>query len=140
MTFLKEKIQKKTVGFWIACASSVIALITLIMFAVYRSKGGEGSAVVVACLLIGIVAHIALFFYDGKFGDFIAIVPAFLYALGAASAIGGGVGNLADWASNIVLFGVKELAPLTIAMAAVGMVASILAIVSCFMTREKIEK
>lgn len=140
MSYLKERLSKKTWAYWLVCGSALVALVCLIMFAVYSGRGGAGSAgTVVTCLVLGIVAHIALFFYDGKYGNFIAILPAFLYMIGGGSALGGGVGNIADMMSGIICFGIPELAPLTIAMGVVGVVASVMAVVGCFFTREKTE-
>lgn len=140
MNYLKERFQKKTLGYWLVCASALIALACLIMFCVYKSQGGVADMGVIACLVLGIAAHIALFFYDGKYGNFIAIIPAFLYMLGGGLALGGGVGNIADMISGIVCFGIPELAPLTIAMGVIGMIAAVIAVVGCFLTREKTER
>ncbi len=140
MSYLKERFSKKTWVYWMLCGSALLALVCLIMFASYQGQGGAGSAAdVITCLVIGIAAHIALFFYDGKFGDFVAVLPACLYAYGGLSALGGGVGNIADMINGIVCFGIPELAPMTIAMGVIGMVAAVIAVVGCFFTRDKTE-
>ena len=141
MSYLKERLNKKTWAYWLVLGSALVALACMIMFLSYKGQGGAGStASVVTCLVIGIVCHIALFFYDGKYGNFLAILPACLYAYGGLSALGGGVGNIADMISGIVCFGIPELAPLTIAMGVIGMIAAVIAVVGCFLTREKTEQ
>ena len=78
---IKEKFTKKTVGFYLALGAAVVALVGLIMFAVYNGQGGEKNAWVVVTLLLGIAIELVLFFYDGKFGDLIAAVPSILFAV-----------------------------------------------------------
>lgn len=128
---LKEKLKNKTIAYWIGCAA---ALVGLIVFGVYKSRAGEGTGWIFALLIIGILAQVALFFYDGKFGDFIAVVPPVLYVLSLALGLSGGVGNIADAVSNIVMFGLPELAPLNYAIAVILGIATVAAIVPCFMS------
>lgn len=134
---LKEKLSNKTIAYWLGCAAAVIALVGLIIFAVYKSRAGEGTGWIFALIIIGILAQVALFFYDGKYGDFIAILPPVLYVLSLALGLSGGVGNIADAVSDIIMFGIPELAPLNYAIAAILGAATIVAVVLCFMTREK---
>ena len=54
-----------------------------------------------------------------------------------ALELSGGVGNIADEISDIVMFGIRELVPLNYAVTALLGIAGIAAIVPCFMTREK---
>lgn len=136
---LKEKLKNKTIAYWIGCAAALVALVGLIVFCVYKSRAGEGTGWIFALLIIGILAQVALFFYDGKFGDFIAVVPPVLYVLSLALGLSGGVGNIADAVSNIVMFGLPELAPLNYAIAVILGIATVAAIVPCFMSRERAE-
>ncbi len=134
---MKEKLKNKTVAYWLGCAAAAVALVGLIVYGVYKGRAGEGTGWVFALIIIGIAAQVALFFYDGKFGGFIALVPPILYFLAMALELSGGVGNIADEISDIVMFGIRELVPLNYAVTALLGIAGIAAIVPCFMTREK---
>ncbi len=134
---MMEKLRKKRLGYWLALGAALIAVIGMIIFAVYQGKGGEGTSMIYVFALIGIVLQIALFFYDGKLGDFLAIGAAVLYVLALGYSLEGGVGNITDAVSNIVLFGIAELAPMNYMIAIVFGISVLLSIVSCFTKREK---
>lgn len=135
---IKEKFTKKTVGFYLALGAAVVALVGLIMFAVYNGQGGEKNAWVVVTLLLGIAIELVLFFYDGKFGDLIAAVLSILFAVAMCLTIKGGYGNIADHIEgDIVMWGKWQLAGLNIAMAVTLVVAIVASVVSCFVKREK---
>ena len=107
---MMEQLRQQRLGYWLALGAALIAVIGMIIFAVYQGKGGEGTSMIYVFALIGIVLQIALFFYDGKLGDFLAIGAAVLYVLALGYSLEGGVGNITDAVSNIVLFGIAELA------------------------------
>lgn len=132
-----DKVKNKTWAYWLGCGAAVIALVGLIVYGVYKGKSGEGTGWIFALIIIGIAAQVGLFFYDGKFGDFIAIAPPVLYALSLGLGLSGGVGNIADAVSDIVMFGIPELAPLNYAMTVLLGIATVLTIVPCFLTRQK---
>lgn len=135
---IKEKFAQKTVGFYLALAAAVVALVGLIIFAVYNGQGGEKNTWVVVTLLLGIALEIVLFFYDGTFGDIIATLPPMLFAVAMCLTILGGYGNIADHIEgNIVMWGKWELAGLNIAMVVVLLVAIVVSVVSCFVKRQK---
>ena len=135
---IKEKFAKKSVGFYFALVAAVVALVGLIMFAVYNGQGGEKNAWVVVTLILGIALELVLFFYDGKFGDLIATIPSILFAVAMCLTILGGYGNIADHIEgDIVMWGNWQLANLNIAMVVVLMIAIVASVVSCFLKREK---
>lgn len=134
---IKEKLEQKTIGYYIAFAAAVVALIGLIIYFAYVGQGGIANAAVIICVLIGIGVEVLLFFYDKKFGDLIAITPAILFSVGFVVSLADGVGNIADAVEDIVMYGIKELAPLNYTIAVFFFIATVAAIVACFIKREK---
>ena len=100
---------------------------------------GVGSGGIYAFIIIGILCQVALFFYDGKLGPVLSVGAAVLYALAFGFSVSGGVGNITDYFTGVVCFGIPALAPLNFVIAALLLISTILSIVVCFMRREKSE-
>lgn len=135
-----EKLKNKTIGYWIGCVAALLTLAGIIVFGAYQGRGGAGSGAVYAFGIIGIALWIALFFYDGFLSDLISIAAAVLYTLALGYSLVGGVGNITDAVSNIVLFGIAELAPMNYAMAALFGIGAVLTVVACFLRKSKENK
>ena len=134
-----SKLKRKTAGFWLACAAILFAIAGLIVFGIYQSQKGVGIGGIYAFIIIGILCQVALFFYDGKLGPVLSIAAAVLYALAFGFSVSGGVGNITDYFTGVVCFGIPGLAPLNFVIAALLLISTILSIAVCFMRREKSE-
>ena len=69
----------------------------------------------------------------------LSIAAAVLYALAFGFSVSGGVGNITDYFTGVVCFGIPGLAPLNFVIAALLLISTILSVVVCFMRREKSE-
>ena len=132
-----EKLKSKTIGYWLMSVAILAAIIGIVLFAVYKNRGGEGIPAIFAFAAIGIACQVILFFYDGKFGALFAIAAVVMYALALGFNLSGGVGNITDNVLGIVIYGHPELAVMNYAMAVVFGIGMLLPAVGCFMNRQK---
>lgn len=132
-----EKLKSKTIGYWLMSVAILAAIVGIVLFAVYKNRGGEGIPAVFAFAAIGIACQVILFFYDGKFGALFAIAAVVMYALALGFNLSGGVGNITDNVLGIVIYGHPELAVMNYAMAVVFGIGMLLSAVGCFMNRQK---
>lgn len=132
-----EKLKSKTIGYWLMSVAILAAIIGIVLFAVYKNRGGEGIPAIFAFAAIGIACQVILFFYDGKFGALFAIAAVVMYALALGFNLSGGVGNITDNVLGIVIYGHPELAVMNYAMAVVFGIGMLLSAVGCFMNRQK---
>ena len=132
-----EKLKSKTIGYWLMCVAILAAIVGIVLFAVYKNRGGEGIPAIFAFAAIGIACQVILFFYDGKFGALFAIAAVVMYALALGFNLSGGVGNITDNVLGIVIYGHPELAVMNYAMAVVFGIGMLLSAVGCFMNRQK---
>lgn len=132
-----DKVTKKSIGFWLALAASVVALVGLIVYFAYIGKGGLANAGVIIPLIVAIACGVVLFFYNGTFADFLPVVAAVMTAIALGVSLSDGVGNIADYVSEIVMYGDAGLAGLNFAMVAIFAVGVLLYVVSCFMKKER---
>ena len=132
-----EKLKSKTIGYWLMSVATLAAIVGIVLFAVYKNRGGEGIPAIFAFAAIGIACQVILFFYDGKFGALFAIAAVVMYALALGFNLSGGVGNITDNVLGIVIYGHPELAVMNYAMAVVFGIGMLLSAVGCFMNRQK---
>ena len=132
-----EKLKSKTIGYWLMSVAILAAIVGIVLFAVYKNRGGEGIPAIFAFAAIGIACQVILFFYDGKFGALFAIAAVVMYALALGFNLSGGVGNITDNVLGIVIYGHPELAVMNYAMAVVFGIGMLLSADGCFMNRQK---
>lgn len=132
-----EKLKSKTIGYWLMSVAILAAIVGIVLFAVYKNRGGEGIPAIFAFAAIGIACQVILFFYDGKFGALFAIAAVVMYALALGFNLSGGVGNITDNVLGIVIYGHPKLAVMNYAMAVVFGIGMLLSAVGCFMNRQK---
>ena len=132
-----EKLKSKTIGYWLMSVAILAAIVGIVLFAVYKNRGGEGIPAIFAFAAIGIACQVILFFYDGKFGALFAIAAVVMYALALGFNLSGGVGNITDNVLGIVIYGHPELAVMNYVMAVVFGIGMLLSAVGCFMNRQK---
>ena len=132
-----EKLKSKTKGYWLMSVAILAAIVGIVLFAVYKNRGGEGIPAMFAFAAIGIACQVILFFYDGRFAALFAIAAVVMYALALGFNLSGGVGNITDNVLGIVIYGHPELAVMNYAMAVVFGIGMLLSAVGCFMNRQK---
>lgn len=134
---ISDKAKNKKAGYWLACVTILMAIAALIVFAIYQAKKGAGIGGIYAFIIIGILLQVVLFFYDGKFGPILSIGASIMYALAFAFSLSGGVGNITDYFTGVVCFGIPGLAPMNFVIAGLLGVCMVISVVMCFMHREK---
>lgn len=129
--------MKKSLGFYYALVSAVLAAVGLAVFFVYTGQGGASSAIVIAATIAGIICEVLLLTGEKVYSDFVGIIGAVLLALAMTHTVIGGLGNIADQYQGIVMFGKAELATLNYAMAGIYLVSIVSAIGACFSKKSK---
>ena len=129
--------MKKTLGFYSALVSAVLAVVGLIVFFVYTSQGGATSTIVIAATIAALVCEGILLTGEKVYTDFVAVAGAVLLAVAMTYTVTGGLGNIADQFQGIVMFGKADLANLNYAMLIIYGVSVIAAIVACFSKKSK---
>ena len=133
-----KKAMKKSAGAYLGIAVEVLALISLILYLTYAtSADGLFMPWVLVCLLLVLALEAVLFFFDN---DLIPILAAAL----SATAFGcfamdppETIGSVVDYFQNIVMFGNPEKFGIIIALAALMLGMTLLAVIACFPERVK---
>lgn len=129
--------MKKSLGFYYALVSAVMAVVGLIVFFMYTGNGGEPSTIVIAATIAGVVCEAVLLMGEKVYTDFVGVIGAVLLAVAMTYTVTGGLGNIADQFQGIVMFGKAELANLNYAMLAIYGVSIVAAIAACFSKKSK---
>lgn len=129
--------KNKAFGFYSACVTAILAVVTLIMVLVYGGKGGQVNTLVIAALVVAIVCEASLFFGEKLWTDFTGIIAAALLAFVLMRVLSDGIWNIAEAMNGIKMVGMPELAGMNYMMAGVNLVAIITAIVTCFTKKSK---
>lgn len=129
--------MKKSLGFYYALVSAVMAVVGLIVFFVYTGNGGELNTIVIAATLAGIICEVLLLKGEAVYSDFVGVIGAVLLAVAMTYTVTGGLGNIADQFQGIVMFGKAELANLNYAMLVIYAVSIVAAIGACFSKKSK---
>lgn len=132
-----QQLKKKTVAYYIGILGSIVALVALIVYAIYVGKGGTNLPIVYTCIVLGIVAMCVLFFYDGVGSELISMVTPIAFTVAAVLEIGSDYGNIVDKMNSIRMYGDPDLAVFNIAIAVMLIVGAIFALVTCFAKKEK---
>lgn len=129
--------MKKSLGFYYALVSAVLAAAGLVVFFVYTGQGGASNTVVIAATIAAILCEGVLLMGEKVYTDFVAVAGAVLLAVAMTYTVVGGLGNIADQFQGIVMFGKAELANLNYVMAVVYGLSIVSAICACFSKKSK---
>ena len=135
-----SQLKSKGVSAVAILIAAVVALVGLILYAVYITNGGALNPAVLVMLIAGILLELSLLFLSGDLADFVAIRAPGLLVIGAALELGDGIGNIADWASGIICFGNPDLAESNLAITGTLMGSVLISIIACFMRRDSQHK
>ena len=129
--------MKKSLGFYYALASAVLATVGLVMYFVYTGNGGTSSTLVIAATIAAIICEVSLLFGEKVYTDFVGIIGAALLAWAMMVTLNGGLGNIADQVNSIVMFGNAELANMNYMMVIVSLLSIVASIGACFSKKSK---
>ena len=129
--------MKKSLGFYFALISAVLAAVGLIVFFQYTGKGGASNNTVIAATIAAIVCEVLLMLGEKPYSDFVSVIGAVLLAVAMTYTVTGGLGNMADAFQGIVMFGKAELATTNFAMAGIYGLSILSAICACFSKKSK---
>lgn len=129
--------MKKSLGFYYALVSAVLAAAGLAVFFVYTGNGGAANTTVIAATIAAIVCEVILMTGEKVYTDYIAVIGPVLLAVAMSYTVIGGLGNIADQYQGIVMFGKAELANLNYAMLGIYLLSIIAGIGACFSKKSK---
>ena len=134
---IMNKLKSKSIGYYLAVLASIAAIVGLIVYFIYTGQGGEKNTWIIVSVIVGVLIDIALFFYDGKYGDIAAVIPPVLFVIALGLSASGGVLNITDDITGVDSFGIARIAKYNYAMIGIFAVGVVLSIVACFLPREK---
>ena len=129
--------KKKSVGFYLAAATCILAVVTLILLFVYASQGGVVQGAVYAALAVAILCECASFMGEKPWTDFTSIIGAVALAYVLMTVFSDGIWNIAEALNGIRMIGLPELAGMNYTLAGVNLVAVITAVAASFTRKSK---
>ena len=129
--------KKKSVGFYAAALTAVLAIVSLVLLLVYKGRGGIVNGAAMTAVIAAIVCEALSFFGEKPWTDFTSIAGAALVAFVMMSVLGDGIWNIAESVNGIKMVGLPELAGMNYIMAGVGLVSILTALVACFTRKSK---
>ena len=129
--------KNKAIGFYLACITAILAVVTLVMVLVYGGQGGQVNTLVIVALVVAVLCEASMFLGEKIWTDFTGIIAAALLAYALMTVLSDGIWNIAESINGIQMVGRPELAGMNIMMAVVNCVAIVAAIVTCFTKKSK---
>ena len=129
--------KNKTVGFYLAAITCVLAVITFIMLLVYGSRGGQVQGLVYAAIVAAILLEAVSLFGEKSWTDFTSILGAVALAYVLMTVFSDGIWNIAEALNGIKMVGLPELAGMNYTIAGFNVAAVITAIAACFTKKSK---
>ncbi len=129
--------KNKALGFYSACLTAVLAIVTLVMALVYAGRGGQVGTLVIAALAAAVLCEASLFFGEKIWTDFTGIIAAVLLAYALMTILSGGIWNIAEAINGIKMVGLPELAGMNYALIGVNLAGILTAIITCFTKKSK---
>ena len=129
--------KKKSIGFYMAALTLILAVVTLVMLVSYASKGGVVQTLVYVAMGATIVCEAAAFFGEKPWTDFTSIIGAVCLAYVLMTVLTDGIWNIAESINGIKMVGLPELAGTNYTLIAVNAVAIVTAIVASFTRKSK---
>ena len=129
--------KDKAIGFYLACVTAVLAVVTLVMVLVYGSQGGQVNTLVIVALVVAVLCEASMFLGEKIWTDFIGIIATALLAYALMTVLSDGIWNIAESINGIKMVGKPELAGMNFMMAGINGVAMLAAIVTCFTKKSK---
>ncbi len=129
--------KNKAVGFFSACVTALLAVVTLVIVLIYKGQGGQVNALVLVALVAAVLCEASMFPGEKVWTDFTGIIAAVLLAYALMTVLSDGIWNIAEAINGIKMVGMPELAGMNYIMAGVNLAAIVAAIVTCFTKKSK---
>ncbi len=129
--------KNKAVGFYFACVTALLAVVTLVVVLVYKGQGGQVAPLVIVALVAAVLCEVSMFLGEKIWTDFTGILAAVLLAYALMTVLSDGIWNIAEAINGIKMVGMPELAGMNYIMAGVNLVAIAAAIATCFTKKSK---
>ena len=129
--------MKKTFGFYASVLAALLGVVSLVILLIYKRQGGIVTTGVIIAAVAAIVLEAASFFGEKVWTDFTSVAGAACLAYVMIKVLGDGIWNIAEAMNGIKMVGLPELAGMNYALAGVGAVAVVVAIVACFFSKSK---
>lgn len=129
--------KNKSIGFFAAAVTAVLAAVSLVLMLIYQGKGGTVSGAAITAAVLAIICEAASFFGEKPWTDFTSVAGAALLAFVMISVLGDGIWNIAESINGIKMVGLPELAGMNYVMAGLGLASVITALVACFTAKSK---
>ena len=129
--------KNKAIGFYLACITAILAIVTLVMVLMYAGQSGQVKALVIAALVVAVLCEASMFLGEKIWTDFTGIIAAALLAYALMTVLSDGIWNIAESINGIQMVGRPELAGMNIMMAGVNGVAIVASILTCFTKKSK---
>ena len=137
---VKEKLSKKSVGFYIAMIAALFGLVALIMYIVFLGKVSiiaQKNPWILILMILGILSLVSLLFVDDKYSDIVSIGAIILFIIALGIGMQATLNNIVDYIQGIIMFGDSSVAILNIAIVIVEVLCVITIVVSTFFKNEK---
>lgn len=131
---MKEKLQNKSVGFYLAALAGIAAIVSAIRFFMWAPKHNSMDAVIIAALAAGIILDIILFVKDS---DYIMVLSTICYSAAVVKLLTDSVGSFVDAFQGINMFGDASQVNTVISIAVIMGISTLLSIIASFMKRVK---
>ena len=129
--------MKKTFGFYASVLAALLGVVSLVILLIYKRQGGIVTTGVIIAAVAAIVLEAASLFCEKVWTDFTSVAGAACLAYVMIKVLGDGIWNIAEAMNGIKMVGLPELAGMNYALAGVGAVAVLVAIVACFFSKSK---
>ena len=129
--------KNKSIGFWFAAVTCVLAVVTLIILLVYASRGGQVQPMVYVAAIAAILCEGLSCLGEKPWTDFTGIIGAVALAYVCMTVFSDGIWNIAEAMNGIKMVGLPELAGMNYTLAGVNIAAVITAIAASFMKKSK---
>ena len=129
--------KNKTVGFYLAAITCILAVVTLILLFVYAGRGGVVQGAVYAALAVAILCEAVSLLGEKPWTDFTSILGAVALAYVLMTVFSDGIWNIAEAMNGIKMVGLPELASMNYTLAGVNLVAVVTAIAASFTRKSK---
>lgn len=129
--------KNKALGFYTACVTAALAIVTLVIAFIYAGRGGQVGTLVIVALVAAVLCEVSLLFGEKIWTDFTGIIAAVLLAYVLMTILSGGIWNIAEAVNGMKMVGLPELAGMNYTLIAVNLAGILTAIITCFARKSK---
>lgn len=129
--------KNKAIGFYLACVTAILAIVTLVITIAYGLQGGQVNTLVFVALVVAVLCEASMFLGEKIWTDFTGIIAAALLAYALMTVLSDGIWNIAESINGIKMVGLPELASMNYTLIGVNAVAIVAAIATCFTRKSK---